>query len=163
MGPTFEPLKHSDLPVVKEIYDWYIKHSTSTFHTNPITTEQLLEFIYIDHQLYKSYLILYDKDVAGYCLLTSHKKRPAYDRTAEVTVYLRQGFPGKGIGKAALYHLENDARRLGVMNLVGGITGDNYDSIKLFQRCGYTKCAHFKNVGEKFGKVLDVVYFQKEL
>ena len=98
MGASFIPLKNSDLPVVKEIYDWYIRNSTSTFHTEPIQLEQLSEFIYVDHHLYQSFLIQDENDfLVGYCLLTSHKKRPAYDRTAEVTVYLKHDQLGKGM------------------------------------------------------------------
>jgi phosphinothricin acetyltransferase len=160
---SFRSLKHSDLPTVKAIYDWYIENSTSTFHTEPISEEQLLEFIYINHPLYKSFMILVEEEVSGYCLLTNHKKRPAYDRTAEVTIYLKHDRVGKGIGCKALDYLEVTATELGVKNLIGVITGDNKSSIKLFQRYGYHKCAHFKNVGEKFGRVLDVVAFQKEI
>ncbi|MGD2035212.1 MAG: N-acetyltransferase, partial [Bacteroidales bacterium] len=47
--------------------------------------------------------------------------------------------------------------------LIGIITGTNKPSIALFETCGYEKCAHFRQVGEKFGKVLDVVGYQKIL
>jgi len=151
------------LQEVKAIYDWYIKNSTATFHTEPITLEELQEFIFIDHPLYKSFLILADGELAGYCFLTYHKKRPAYNRTAEITIYLKPNFAGKGIGEAALQYLENVAREVGLKNLVGVITGDNLSSIALFEKAGFEKCAHFKNVGEKFGKVLDVVAYQKEI
>lgn len=159
----FEGLRNVDLPAVKEIYDWYITNSTATFHTEPIRIDQLKEFIYIDHPLYKSYVIYLDNEIAGYCFLTNYKKRQAYDRTAEVTVYLRSGVLRKGIGKTALDHLEHVARGMGLKNLIGVISGDNESSIALFEKAGYRKCAHYKNVGEKFNKVLDVVSFQKEL
>lgn len=163
MKVKFEQLREQNLSTVKEIYDWYIKNSTATFHTEPISIEQLKEFIYIDHPLYKSYLILLDEEIAGYCFLTNYKKRQAYDRTAEVTVYLKNGMFRKGIGKASLDHLETVARERGLKNLIGVISGDNVGSIALFEKSGYTKCAHYKNVGEKFNKILDVVSFQKEL
>ncbi|MCK9207197.1 MAG: GNAT family N-acetyltransferase [Salinivirgaceae bacterium] len=69
----------------------------------------------------------------------------------------------KGIGKVALLHLEQKAVETGIRNLIAIISGDNSGSIHLFEKMGYSKCAHFKNVGEKFGKVLDVVAYQKEL
>jgi L-amino acid N-acyltransferase YncA len=163
MDIQFKELKDQDLSEVKKIYDWYIANSTATFHTEPIRIEQLKEFIYIGHSLYESYLVYAEGEIAGYCFLTNYKKRQAYDRTAEVTLYLKPEFCNKGIGKIALAHLEKRAIGLGLKNLIGIITGDNTGSIALFEKSGYTKCAHFKNVGEKFNKVLDVVAYQKEI
>jgi phosphinothricin acetyltransferase len=163
MDITFREIKEEDFPVIKEIYDWYIAHSTATFHTEPIRIAQLKEFIFINHPVYNSYLIFKEDELAGYCFLTYYKNRQAYDRTAEVTIYLKPEFCGKGIGKIAMDHLEQVARRNGLKNLIGIISGDNDGSIALFEKSGYSKCAHFKNVGEKFGKVLDVVAFQKEI
>lgn len=163
MQISFTPLTLENLHAVKAIYDWYIKNATATFHTEPITLEQLQEFIFIDHPLYKSFLVRADGEPAGYCFLTYHKKRPAYDRTAEISIYLKPEFAGKGMGKAALRYLEDIAREVGLKNLVGVITGDNLSSMALFEKAGFIKCAHFKNVGEKFGKVLDVVAYQKEI
>ncbi len=163
MEIQFKEIKAEDLPDIKDIYDWYIANSTATFHTEPITAEQLMEFIYIGHPVYSSYLIVTDNQLAGYCFLTYYKKRQAYDRTAEVTIYLKPEFGKKGIGKIAMNHLERKAKENGLKNLIGIITGDNAPSIALFEKCGYQKCAHFKNVGEKFNKILDVVAYQKEL
>ncbi len=163
MQISFTPLTLENLHAVKAIYDWYIKNATATFHTEPITLEQLQEFIFIDHLLYKSFLIHADDELAGYCFLTYHKKRPAYDRTAEISIYLKPEFAGKGIGREALRCLEDIAKEIGLKNLVGVITGDNLSSMALFEKAGFIKCAHFKNVGEKFGKVLDVVAYQKEI
>jgi len=163
MQLSFKDMQESDLPEVKKIYDWHIAHSTATFHTGPVETEELKEFIYTNHPLYNSYLILADGEVAGYCLLTNYKKRQAYDRTAEITLYLAPTHIRKGIGKIALKHLEDRAKQNGLKTLLAGITEGNDGSIALFSGNGYDKCAHYKNVGEKFGQVLDVVYYQKEI
>ena len=163
MNIHFDELKDSDLPEVKIIYDWYIKNSTATFHTEPITIEQLKEFIYIHHPIYRSYLIFANNEIAGYCFITNYKKRQAYDRTAELTIYLSPGSRNKGIGKMALLYLEKMASEAGLRNLLGIISGDNQNSIALFEKSGYSKCAHYKNVGEKFNTLLDVVSFQKEI
>ncbi len=163
MNITFKSLTHEDWPEVKRIYDHYIAHSTATFHTEPIRIEELQEFIFIDHLVYKSYLILLDGLIAGYGYFTYYKKRQAYNRSAEVTLYLDSRFCGKGIGKLTLRFLEDKAREAGLKNLLGIISGDNAGSIALFEKMGYFKCVHFKNIGEKFGKVLDVVGYQKEL
>jgi len=64
---SFKPLNEEDLLTVKEIYDYYIHHSTATFHTELITISELKEYIYINHPRYRSYLILCDEVPAGFC------------------------------------------------------------------------------------------------
>jgi phosphinothricin acetyltransferase len=163
MDIQFEILQEHHLPEIKKIYDWYIKNSTATFHTEPISIDQLKEFIFINHPQYSSYVITFQNQIVGYCYLTNHKKRQAYDRTAEITLYLKQEVHKKGIGKLAMAHLEKKAKANGLKNLIGVITGDNTSSMALFEKSGFVKCAHYKNVGEKFNKVLDVVAYQKEI
>lgn len=163
MDIEFKRLTEADLTVVKKIYDWYIIHSTATFHTAPLSIEDLQEFIYCDHPVYQSFLIYCDQKLAGYCLLTHFKKRPAYTRSAEVIIYLDRDFQRRGIGRIALEYLESVARKKGLKNLIGTITADNIGSVTLFKKCGYRKCAHFRNIGEKLDKVLDVIVYQKEI
>jgi len=161
MEIQFVQIQEQDLTAVKAIYDWYIAHSTATFHTEPVTIEQLKEFIYINHPVYESYLIYEGETIAGYCFLTHFKKRQAYDRTAEITIYLHPDYCNKGLGKTAISHLENSARKKGLKNLIGTISGDNTGSIRLFEKMGFVQCAHYRQVGEKFNQVLDVVGYQK--
>lgn len=163
MTVRFEKLKEQDLMQVKAIYDHYIAHSRSTFHTCPISIEELKEAIFIDHPIYKSFLIKRNNEPCGFCYITQYKKRQAYNRTAEFSVYLKPGFKGEGIGSKALKHLEEVAFERGIKVLIGAITATNSASIALCEAMNYEKCAHFKQVGEKFGQILDVVAYQKIL
>jgi phosphinothricin acetyltransferase len=161
MKIEFDELTERDFEIIKEIYDYYIENSTATYYTEKISIAELKEFIPCGHEKYKSYLILADGECCGFCYLSQYKKRQAYDRTAEVSVYLKPEWTGKGIGKAALSQLEKVAHEKGISVLIGIISGDNEISIKLFEKYGYEKCGHFRQIGEKFGKVLDVVSYQK--
>ena len=154
-------VKNADFILIKEIYDYYIINSTATYYTEKISVADLKKFIPVSQKKYKSYLIKADDNFCGFCYISQYKKRQAYDRTAEVSLYLRPGFTGRGIGKNALAHLEKVAKINGICVLIGIISGDNVHSIKLFENCGYEKCGHFKQVGEKFNKILDVVSYQK--
>jgi phosphinothricin acetyltransferase len=154
-------LKVIDFNHVKEIYDYYILNSTATFHKDLISIEELKSVILIAHPKYKSFLIDYEGETCGYCYISQYKKRPAYDRTAEITIYLKPEYSGKGIGKETLKLLETVAKNNEISVLIGIITGENQASIRLFEKCGYEKCAHFKKVGEKFDRLLDVVAYQK--
>jgi phosphinothricin acetyltransferase len=156
-------MEEEDYFIVKEIYDYYVMHSTATFHTEPVSISELKEYIYINHPIYKSFIINCDDTPAGFCYYTYFKKRQAYDRTAEVTIYLRPEFCGKGIGHKALLFLEDQALKSGIKNFISIISTDNLPSIKLFEKLGYKKVAHFEKVGEKLGLVLDVIAYQKQL
>ncbi|WP_298648213.1 GNAT family N-acetyltransferase [uncultured Proteiniphilum sp.] len=154
-------LKESDFNLVKEIYDYYILSSTATFHKDLISVEELKSIILVAHPKYKSFLIDYEGETCGYCYISQYKKRQAYDRTAEITIYLKPEYSGKGIGVETMTLLEAVAKKNEIFVLIGIITGENQASIRLFEKCGYEKCAHFKKVGEKFDRLLDVVAYQK--
>ncbi len=163
MSIIFKAISEKDFPVIKQIYDHYILHSTATFHTEEISLEELKEIIPLGHDRYKSFLIYDKEDVCGYCYMAPYKKRQAYDRSAEVTLYLKPDCTGLGIGRIVLQKMEEVASVSNIKVLLGIITGENTGSIRLFEGSGYEKCAHFKGVGEKFNRVLDVVAYQKML
>jgi phosphinothricin acetyltransferase len=159
----FSPVADTDLAAILAIYNHYILNSTATFHSEKLSKNDLKEFLFISHPKYPSFLIKDNNQMAGYCFLTQYKKRQAYDRSAELSIYLKPDFTGRGIGRLALNHLEAAAKKTGIHVLVGTICGENYASIRLMEKSGYSKCAHLKNIGEKFGKILDVVVYQKEI
>jgi len=159
----FLPIDEKDLPVIKEIYDHYILNSTATFHSRPVTVTELKELLNFPRRRYPAFTIRAGGKIIGYCFLTRYKNREAYDRTAELSIYLRPECTGKGIGPAALRHLEKAAKRSGIHVLIGTLCGENTQSIRLMETAGYSRAARLKNVGEKFGKVLDVVIYQKEI
>lgn len=161
MKVEFLEITEQDLEIIREIYDYYIAHTTATYYTERISVDELKGFIPIHDQKYKTFLIKANNESCGFCYFGQYKKRQAYDRTAEISVYIKPGFTGKGIGKEALQYLETVARNKGVSVLIAIISGDNEISIKLFKRNGFEKCGHYKQIGEKFNKVLDVVSYQK--
>lgn len=159
----FTPITHEDLPKVKEIYDHYILNTTATFHSERITIPELEEIIFLNNPRYPSFLIHEGDHVIGYCFLSRFKKRQAYDRTAELSIYLKPSFTGRGIGHFAIHHIEEAAKKGGIHVLIGTLCGENQASIRLLEKMGYIKAAHLRNVGEKFGDILDVVMYQKEI
>ncbi|HSH19024.1 MAG TPA: GNAT family N-acetyltransferase [Draconibacterium sp.] len=156
-------LQEIDYPLVKEIYDYYVVNTTVTFATGTISLTELKEAILIGHPKYKSFVINLNGAVCGYCYFSQYRKRAAYDRTAEVSVYLKPGLEGKGIGTQTLEKMQKIALQNGIAVLIGIITAENERSVLLFEKCGFEKCAHFRKVGEKFNRLLDVVAYQKIL
>lgn len=160
MNVEWIKLQDKDYPAVKEIYDYYVVNTTVTFATSGSTLAGLKETIPAGHPKYKSFMIKWGGEVCGFCYLSQYRKRAAYDRTAEISVYLKPGLTGKGIGKQTLEMLKAVARENGISVLLGVITAENHQSVSLFEKCGFEKCAHLRKVGEKFNRLLDVVVYQ---
>lgn len=156
-------IREKDLPVAQQVYDYYSLHSTATFHDTPLTPDEFASCIDTRFPAYPSFLIKEGKNLLGYCGIRRYNPNKAYDRTAEVTIYLSPEHTGRGIGRIALGYVETYARKAGIRVLLGIITGGNIPSIRLFERMGYSRCACLRNVGEVSGNVLDVLFYQKEL
>ena len=156
-----EELKEEHLPQVLDIYTYYVINSTATFHKHIPAIDEMRDIVFFDNDRHKSYIIKDGGAVCGYAILAKYGKREAYDNTAEVTVYLSNDCIGKGIGSEAVSFLEEAAKEKGFHALIAIICGENDKSIALFERCGYFKCAHYKQVGMKFGRLLDVVCYEK--
>lgn len=160
---SFLEITEAYLPQVLEIYNHYIENSTATFHIKPLTLEEMRRIVFFTDPRLKTYILLDRENLAGYCILGKYKEREAYDITAEVTIYLHPKYTGRGIGSQALQFIEGVARENRFHSLLSGICGENSASIKLFEKNGYTRCAYYKEVGKKFGRLLDLVYYQKIL
>lgn len=163
MEISFESITNDNISEALSIYNWYVLNSTATFHIDAIEADELKKMISIGHSKYQSFVIIADATIIGFCYLSQFRYKEAYDRTAEVTLYLDPNQTKKGIGKKVLLFLEELAKKHQIVNLIGVITEENQNSIKLFEGCGYFKAAHLKKVGVKFGKALDVTWYQKEL
>ncbi|EGO65698.1 GNAT family N-acetyltransferase [Acetonema longum] len=161
---AIQTLTEAHLPAVLDIYNYYIQHTTATFHERPHTMEEMRQLVLFDNPRYQACVFTGpDGLVCGYFILTQYKKREAYDRTAEATVYLKPDHLGKGLGTLALSHLEKLAKERGIAVLMGVICAENQASVNLFAKNGYENCGHLRQVGIKFGRILDIVLYQKIL
>lgn len=157
------PFEPQHLKDALRIYNYYVLNSTATFSIEAIQVKEMEYLAFTGLERFPSFVLLEGETVVGYSLLNRYKPREAYDRTAEVTIYLDRAYHGKGYGKAALKHLEERAREFEFRALLAVICAENESSIQLFKSFDYFECAYFKQVGEKFGRVLDVVIYEKLL
>jgi len=163
MNITFEPTTDADVALLLPIYNHYVRTDTATFHTEEIDEATFFALLFPGYFRYDSWTIHADGRLAGYVILARYKPREAYDGSAEVTIYLDPAFLGKGLGTAAVTYVEARARERDFHNLLAIICGENTSSIRLFEKLGYVRCAHYHEVGKKFGRWLDVVSYEKLL
>lgn len=160
-GLEFETLQQENLQACLNIYAYYVENSSATFHTHVPSTEEFMKIVYLGCERNKGFVIRLDGQICGYVVLGRYSIREAYDDTGSIAIYLHPDCCEKGLGGAALEFIEQYAQEQGFHTLVATICGENLQSIRLFERYGYSKCAHFRELGKKFGRLLDIVAYQK--
>jgi L-amino acid N-acyltransferase YncA len=147
----------------RDLYNEHVVNTTASFHTQVLTTEEFAEIAVRDGSPYESYAVLADKRFAGYVLFCPFSPRQAYKRTAEVTIYLKKEYHGTGIALDAIGFIEKRAAQKGIKTVLAKITAENIPSIRLFQKAGYRQAGILRDVGEKFGRILSVAIYQKDI
>jgi L-amino acid N-acyltransferase YncA len=158
------PATKPDAQAIADIYNHYIQHTVVTFEEQPISPGDILDRMEKVFQSGLPWLVAVDADaVIGYAYAGRWNVRSAYRHTAEITVYLAHDSVGKGWGTWLYSVLFETLRQASIHTVIGGITLPNPASIALHEKCGLKQAAHFKEVGYKFGRWLDVGYWQMEL
>lgn len=153
-----------DAAAMINIYNPYVLASTVTFEEQAVTELQMAERIaQIQQEGLPWFVYLEQGEIIGYAYASKWRVRSAYRFSVESTVYLQQGFSGRGFGSQLYQALLAELTRLGFHLVIGGITLPNEPSIALHEKMGFTKCGHFQQVGFKFGQWRDVGYWQKQL
>lgn len=104
-----------------------------------------------------------DGEVVGFSSLGPFRTWPAYKYSAENSVYVASRWRGQGIGALLLRAVVQAAQTKQLHTVVAGIDADNAASRRLHRAFGFEEVAHFKQVGFKFGRWLDLVFMQRLL
>jgi phosphinothricin acetyltransferase len=158
------PATPKDAEALTEIYNYYIRETIVSFEEDEIATAEM--WSRVEKVLQDGYdWLVYEKEgeVLGYAYSGQWNSRCAYRLTAETSVYLKHTAKRQGIGTALYTHLLQILKATGMHSVIGGISLPNAASQGLHEKMGYLKAAHYKEVGYKFGKWIDVGYWQKQL
>jgi phosphinothricin acetyltransferase len=163
MMPEIIEMEKKYLGEALEVYQWYVLNSTATFQISPADPVQMEGILFFENPRYRSFAIREAGVFIGYGIITRWKTREAFDNSAEITIYLAHTATGKGYGRQIVQHLEDFARSQNIHALIAQISGENTASCKLFERSGYIECSRYREVGFKFGRILDLVCYEKIL
>jgi phosphinothricin acetyltransferase len=153
-----------DAPQISEIYNHYVRTSTITFEEEPVSASEMAGRIREVQSLSYPWLVVRAAtDILGYAYAGKWKTRAAYKHSSEITVYVRAGQERSGIGSALYQHLLPALKARGVHAAIGGVALPNDASVRLHEKFGFHKCAHFREVGFKFDRWIDVAYWQRVL
>lgn len=137
-----------DLSIIVSIYNSTIASRMVTADIAPVTVESKQSWF--DEHNYKSrplWIVLNESnEVVGWVSFQSFYGRPAYDATAELSIYLAEEHRGKGTGKQILQYCIQTAPALGIKTLLGFIFSHNIHSLTLFNKCGF----------EEWGKLINI-------
>ena len=162
-GPV-GPLRPEDHESARAVFNHWITTSTATFHEEPLSEQQFrAEVAEQPDPRLGCFGIRSGEGLAGYVVLAPFKARCAYRDTAEVSVYLSPDHVGCGLGRQAISFAEQHARAVGLHVLLAVICTENTASLRLFTSAGFVEAGRLRQVGRKFGRLLDVAYLQKTL
>jgi phosphinothricin acetyltransferase len=149
---------------IADIYNYYIDETIVTFEEDRVDRIEMARRIR-DVQLAGLPWLVAEQAgrVLGYAYAATWRARVAYRYCTETTVYLDRGHFGQGLGSALYEALFAALQDSGMHVLLGCIALPNDASIALHEKFGMRKVAHFEEVGFKFGRWIDVGYWQKNL
>lgn len=162
----------ADAGPIAAIYNHFIVETTITFELEPVDAAELERRIEAIGAAGLPWLVAVEpasaragesERVLGYAYAAPWRARRAYQDSVEVSVYLDPAETGRGLGTRLYATLFERLRALGKHIAIAGVTLPNAASVRLHERFGMEKVAHFREVGFKFGRRLDVGYWQVTL
>src|SRR4030043_164077 len=149
-----------DLGQITEIYNNAIEKTTATFDTEPKTKEEQEKW-FAEHDSGHPVLIAeQDGLIVAWESLSQWSDRCAYCDTAEISVYVREEYRGKGIGKQLMTAIIQEGKTAGLHTIIARIAGSNKISADLCKSFGFQYIGTMREVGKKFGNLLDVHLMQ---
>ena len=161
----FRNALQNDLPVIVEIYNSTVASRMVTADTTPVTVESRQQW-FDDHTPDKHPLWIVEddnKNIIGWVSFQAFYGRPAYDATAEISIYLDSLQRGKGYGKSILQYCIDKAPSFKIKTLLGFIFAHNTPSLQLFMSLGFEEWGDLKNVANLDGIERSVKILGKRL
>ncbi|SPU04686.1 putative phosphinothricin acetyltransferase [Bacillus tequilensis] len=164
MNMTLRLAENKDLEAVVAIYNSTIASRMVTADTEPVTPEDRMEW-FLGHTESRPLYVAEDENgnVAAWVSFETFYGRPAYNKTAEVSIYIDEACRGKGVGSYLLQEALRIAPELGIRSLMAFIFGHNKPSLKLFEKHGFSEWGRFPGIAEMDGKRYDLKILGREL
>jgi len=157
------PATRNDLPAILDIYNEAVLNTTASYDYEPRTLEHRVAWFETHEQQRLPVFVAVDDaaQILGWSSLSRYHDRKGYQFTVENSVYVAAPHRGRGLGKLLLAPLIDSAQQLGLRAIIAAIDAENQASIRLHARFGFVEVGHFKEVGFKFNRWLDVVYMER--
>lgn len=154
----------NDMPAIIDIYNTTISGRMVTADLEPVSVESRMPW-FNEHsaEFRPLWVVEMNGEICAWVSFQSFYGRPAYNATAEVSIYIHPDYRGKKLGKYLIQKAIDACPKLGIKTLLGFIFGHNQPSIKLFTSFGFEKWAHLPNVAELDGVERDLLILGKRV
>jgi phosphinothricin acetyltransferase len=160
MDITIRDATLPDATAIADIYNQAVLHTTATFDIVPQSVQDREGWMIAHGGRHPVIVAEAEGRVVGWASLSRWSERPAYDRTAEVSVYVDESGQRRGIGSALTRTIVESGRSLGMHALMFGVCAENGGSVAMAEKIGFTQVGTLREVGEKFGRLLDVLVME---
>ena len=161
---TVRNATEEDLPSMLEIYNEIILNTLAVWHEQAHTLAMRKEWFALKKEQGFPVLVAESKGVVlGFATIATFRPWSGFRFTVENSVYVRPENRGQGVAKLLLPALIDAAKQLNIHAIVAGIEATNDISIALHEKFGFIEVAHFKEVGFKFGRWMDLKFMQLTL
>jgi phosphinothricin acetyltransferase len=154
------PVALKDAAVICGIYNYYIENTVATFEEEPVPVSAMEGRINAVTAKYPWLIYEEAGAILGYAYIHAWHERSAYRFTVEDSIYLKRGKTGQGIGRALLARLLEEIPKQDIHAVMSVITVPNEASAALHEKFGFRQVGCFTGVGYKFGRRLDVGYWE---
>jgi L-amino acid N-acyltransferase YncA len=159
------PARAADLPAMLSIYNEVIENSTAVYALAPSTLDE--RQAWFDARTSAGFPVLvamWSGEVVAFASFGEFRGAwPGYRYSVEHSVHVHRDQRGRGIGTALVQALLPLALAMDKHVMIGGIDAANSGSLRMHERLGFERIAHFREVGHKFGRWLDLVFVQRLL
>jgi phosphinothricin acetyltransferase len=163
--PVIRAAQEADLPAILAIYNDVIVSSTAVFALQPVGLAD--RAAWFEARVRAGFPVLVaqtGQGIAGFSSFAEFRGVwPGYRYSVEHSVHVRADFRGLGVGRLLTAGLFPLAAAMGKHVMIGGIDASNEPSLRMHARLGFERAAHFREVGHKFGRWLDLVFVQRFL
>lgn len=154
--------QEADMPYLLDIYNYEVLNGVATFDLHPKTMEERMEWFRV-HNVDNHPLIVAEEDgrAVGYASLSAYRDKEAYAAAVELSVYIDPSYRRRGLARRLMGELLQEAReRSDIHTVISVITAGNDASVALHEEFGFEFCGRVREVGEKFGRKLDILNYQ---
>lgn len=155
------PATIADAQAICDIYNPYIEETVITFEEVPVDAAAMAQRIADIQQQHMWYVAEENGRLLGYAYAGPWRPRTAYRYAVETSVYLAPHALRRGVGRGLYAAVLDELPKKGFRCAMGGIALPNDPSVALHEAMGFAKVAHFTDVGFKFGRWIDVGYWQR--
>ena len=149
-----------DVPTITEIYNEAIETTVATFDTEVKSVADREAWFRAHGERHPILVAAVDGRVVGWASLNEWSDRRSYDGTAEASFYVHSQFRHRGVGRKLLEAIVAEGRRVGLHTLLGRVAEGSVESMHLSESVGFIHIGTMKEVGRKFGRLLDVHMLQ---